>query len=69
MLTKKIGEERAAFLQLIARNFVVSVWRGLLLVLRIGCIILLWHSLGLLYNFFWDYFCAQKNSCLHLNLS
>ena len=29
-------------------NYVVSV---LLFVLRIGCVILLWHSLGLLYSY------------------
>ena len=35
-------------------NYVVSVRRGFvfLLVLRIGCVILLWHSPGLPYNDF-----------------
>ena len=35
-------------------NYVVSVRRGFLflLVLRTGCVILLWHSLGLQYNYF-----------------
>ena len=34
-------------------NYVVSVWRGFLFlwVLRIGCVILLWHSLSLPYNY------------------
>ena len=34
-------------------NYVVSVRKGFLflLVLVIGCVILLWHSLGLLYNY------------------
>ena len=33
-------------------NYVVSVWRGFLflLVLGMGCVISLWHSLGLPYN-------------------
>ena len=35
-------------------NYVVSVQRGFFffLVLGIGCVILLWHSLGLQYNYF-----------------
>ena len=34
-------------------NYVVSVWRGLLFlwVLGMGFVILLWHSLSLLYNY------------------
>ena len=34
--------------------YVVSVWRGFLFhwVLGMGCVILLWHSLGLPYNYF-----------------
>ena len=35
-------------------NYVVSVWRGFLFlwVLEMGCVILLWHSLSLTYNYF-----------------
>ena len=49
-LITSVGEERAIFLLSIVRIYVVSVRRGfsLLLVLRIGCVILLWHSLCLL---------------------
>ena len=45
-----VGEERAKFLLSLTRDYVVSVRRGFLflLVLRIGCVILLWHSLYVL---------------------
>ena len=33
-------------------NYVVSVRRGFLLVLGMGCVFLLWHSLCLAYNYF-----------------
>ena len=52
-------EKRALILLLsINHNFVVSVRRGFLflLVLRIGCIILLWHALGFPYNYFFVFF-------------
>ena len=41
-------------LLLVTCNYVVSVWRGFLFlwVLGMGYVILLWHSLGLLYNYF-----------------
>ena len=45
-----VGEEgELIFLLSFACNYVVSVKRGLffLLVLGLGCVILLWHSLGL----------------------
>ena len=47
-LITSVREERAIFSAII----VVSVWRDylFLFVLGIGCIILLWHSLGLQYN-------------------
>ena len=43
--SKSIGRELIFLL--------VSVWRGFLflLVLVIGCVILLWHSLGIPYNY------------------
>ena len=50
-----VGEERELISLLsFTCTYVVSVWRGLLflLVLVIGCIISLWHSLGLPYNNF-----------------
>ena len=45
--------ERAIFLLSFTCSYEVSVQRGFLflLVLWIGCVILLWHSLGLLYNY------------------
>ena len=38
-------------------NYVVSVWRSFLflLVLGMGCVILLWQTLGLPYNYFIEY--------------
>ena len=43
------GRESYFFLISITGNYMVSVWRGFLflLVLKIGCVILLWHSLCL----------------------
>ena len=48
-----VGEERAIFL-LAFTYYMVSVRRGFLfvLVLGMGCIILLWHSMGRPYNYF-----------------
>ena len=48
------GEERAIFMLSFTCNYVVSVRRDFLfpLVLGISCVILLWHSLGLPYNYF-----------------
>ena len=51
-------EKREPIFQLsFTRSYVVSVRRGFLLVLGKGCVFLLWHSLGLSYNFvsFLDY--------------
>ena len=52
-LISSVGEERAIFLLCITRSYVVSVRRDFhfFLVLRVGCVILLWHSLGLSYNY------------------
>ena len=50
-----VGEERELIcLLLFTCNYMVSVWRGFLflLVLGMGYVILLWHSLSLPYNFF-----------------
>ena len=50
-----VGEERELIcLLLFTCNYVVSDWRGFLFlwVLGLGYIILLWHSLSLLYNYF-----------------
>ena len=48
-----VGEERANFSASFICDYVVSVQRVFLflLVLGIGCVILLWHSLGLPYNY------------------
>ena len=53
-----IGEERANFLLSFTCNYVVSVRRGFLFLLvpGMGCVILLWHTLGLPYNYF-DHHC------------
>ena len=50
-LITSVGEERAIFLLSFTFNDMVSVRRGclFLLVLLIGYLILLWHSLGLTY--------------------
>ena len=51
-------------LLLFTYNYVVSVWRGFLFlwVLRMGYVILLWHSLSLLYNYFGlNYFSREQN--------
>ena len=50
----QLGKRELIFLLLFICYFVASVRRSFLflLVLRIGCIILLWHSLGLPYNYF-----------------
>ena len=45
-----VGEERAIFLLLFTCNYVVL--RSFLFLLVLGCVILLWHSLGLPYNQF-----------------
>ena len=55
-----VGEERRLIcLLLFTCNYVVSVWRGFLflLVLGMGYVILLWHSLSLPYNVFHE--CIQ----------
>ena len=46
--------EELFFLLVFTCNYVVSLGRGnlFLLVLGIGCVILLWHSLCLPYNYF-----------------
>ena len=52
-----VGEERELICLLsFTCNYVVSVRRGFLflLVLGMGCIILLWHSPGLLYNYLYN---------------
>ena len=60
-----VGEERAIFLLLFAYNYVYSVGRDFLflLVLRVGCVILLWHSLGLPYNYFICCYCLLLFCC------
>ena len=50
----RLGKRELAFLLSFTCNYIVSVRRGFLflLVLGIGCVILLWHSLCLPYNYF-----------------
>ena len=50
----RLGKRELICLLLFTCNYVVSVWRGFLFlwVLGMGYVILLWHSLGLPYNYF-----------------
>ena len=49
----RLGKRELICLLLFTCNYVVSVWRGFLFlwVLRMGYVILLWHSLSLPYNY------------------
>ena len=49
-----LGKRELICLLLFTFNYVVFVWRGFLFlwVLGMGYVILLWHSLGLPYNYF-----------------
>ena len=49
----QLGKRELICLLLFTCNYVVSVWGGFLFlsVLGMGYVILLWHSLGLLYNY------------------
>ena len=49
----RLGKRELVCLLLFTCNYVVSVWRGFLFlwVLGMGYVILLWHSLGLPYNY------------------
>ena len=53
----RLGKRELICLLLFTCNYVVSVWRGFLFlwVLGMGYVLILWHSLGLPYNyiFFW----------------
>ena len=50
----RVGKRELVRLLLFTCNNVVSVWRGFLFlcVLGMGYLILLWHSLSLLYNYY-----------------
>ena len=50
----RLGKRELIGLLLFTCNYVVSVWRGYLLlwVLGMGYVILLWHSLSLPYDYF-----------------
>ena len=50
----RLGKRELVCLLLFTCNYVVSVWRGFLFlwVLGMGCVVLLWHSLSLPYNYF-----------------
>ena len=60
----RLGKRELICLQLFTCNYVVSVWRGFLFlwVLGMGCVVLLWHSLSLPY----DYFSRLKRSSRRL---
>ena len=55
-LITSVGKRELICLLLFTCNYVVFVWRGFLFlwVLGMGYVILLWHSLSLLYNYFTD---------------
>ena len=60
----RLGKRELICLLLFTCNYVVSVWRGFLFlwVLGMGHVILLWHSLSLLYNCFGlNYFSREQN--------
>ena len=50
----RLGKRELVCLLLFTCNYVVSVWKGFffLWVVGMGYVILLWHSLGLPYNYF-----------------
>ena len=50
----RLGKRELICLLSFTCNYVVFVWRGFLFlwVLGMGCVILLWHSLSLSYNYF-----------------
>ena len=50
----RLGRRELVCLLLFTCNYVVSVWRGFLFLsmLGMGCVISLWHSLSLPYNYF-----------------
>ena len=55
-LLPRLGKRELVCLLLFACGCVVSVWGGggflFLWVLGIGCVVLLWHSMSLPYNYF-----------------
>ena len=55
----RLGKRELVCLLLFTCNYVVSVWRGFLFlwVLGMGYVILLWHSLGIPYNYFGTLLC------------
>ena len=58
----ELGKRELICLLSFTCNDVVSVWRDFLflLVLGIGCVILLWHTLGLPYNNFGFYYSVRS---------
>ena len=65
-LYPKLGKRELIFLLSFTGNYVVSVRRGFLLlsVLGIGCVILLWHSLCLPYNYFANLYLVNEADIL-----
>ena len=62
----RLGKREIICLLLFTCNYVVSVWRGFLflLVLGIGYVILLWHSLTLPYNIYFVNWLGDNTICL-----
>ena len=67
----KLGKRELICMLSFTCNYVVSVQRGFLylLVLGIGYVILLWHSLGLPYYYFYTFFFLKEpNSSLFIKV-
>ena len=60
----RLGKRELICLLSFACNYVVFVWRGFLflLVLGMGYVILLWHSLSLPYNYFTGLYRSIQNN-------
>ena len=57
VLIISVGKRELNFLPSFTCNYIVSVRRSILFLLlrRIGCVILFWHSLDIPYNYFLKY--------------
>ena len=65
----RLWKREIFFLLSFTCNYVVSVRRGVLflLVLGMGCVILVWRSLGLPYNYFTFIFILTKKNSIAFN--
>ena len=66
---RRLGKRKLIFLLLFTCNYMVSVWRSFLFlwVLRVAYVILLWHSLGIPYNYFVEFVPIDRD-CSNFNL-